>query len=456
MIETTAPPRRAQLLRVRGGIAGPLGLSLFTSEAIVVLNILTGILLAHSLGVENRGALAAVYLWPLIFATAGSLGISEAVTYHAARGTAPLGTLVGTSVVLALLQSLVLIAIGLVVLPLVLSSYDESARQAALLFLLYIPLNIATLNLMGVLNGLQRFSSFHALRLLLIAVTAAGMVALAATGELTVGSAISVYLGASVVWIAAAALLVGRVEGMRVGASVAVARQLLGFGLRSHPGAVAGMLNEQLDKLVISVALGPELLGLYVIAVTLTALTDFVGTSVGMVALPAVARLEPGPERTRAARRFIAVTVALSAAVTVPMIVLAPRLIEVLFPDEFVRAADVTRVLLVAAILLSTNRALAAVLRAVNRPIDASRGQIIALGATVLALAIFLPWLGLIGAGVASLVAYAVSMISLVRRTARALELRPSKLLLLDRRAFLARFLSYGTEVGREDQRTAG
>ena len=431
-IEHAGPPRR---------VARPLSLSLVTSAGIVALNTLTGVLLARYLGPTDRGALAAVYLWPLVFATVGSLGVAEAVTYHVARRTASLRTLIGTSVGLGLVLSVLLVGIGAAVLPLVLADYDAEARRAAYVFLLYVPINVVTLSLMAVLNGLQRFSSFHALRLLLIAATAAAMLALAVSGALTVTTAIAAYLLASVVWIVCAVILVARVEGSGARFEPDAARTLLGFGIRSHPGAVAGMLNEVLDKLLISVFLGPKPLGLYVIAVTLTGVTDLVGSSIGMVALPAVARLPPGRERTSAARRFVSVTLALSALASVPLIVFAPGVIRLFFGEDFLTAVDVTRVLLVAGAVLSTNRALAAVLRAANRPGDASKGQLVALLATVVALAALLPAFGIMGAGLASMFAYSVSMVSLVRSTGRALEI-PAVSLLVPERHDVARALA--------------
>lgn len=423
-------PDTAVAPRLRSLVAGPLTISMLTSAAIVALNMLTGVLLARALGPHARGELAAVYLWPLIFATLGGLGIADATTFHVARSRVGIGRIVGTSCVLAFALAVALAAAAAAVIPLVLGDYGADARNAAFLFLLYVPMNLVTLSLLGVLNGLHRFSSFNAVRLLLIAVTAVGMVAVAVAGDLTVTTAIAVYLLAGAAWTLGAAAAVRRAGVGRLSFDRAAARSLLGYGVRSHPGAVSGMLNEFLDKLVISVVLGPTKLGLYVIAVTLTGVTDFVGSSVGMVALPAVAKHERGAERAAAARRFVGITVVVSALVTVPIVLFTPQLITLFFGAEYRDAATVARVLLVAGVVLSTTRALGAVLRAVDRPLDASRGQLAALVVTAVALAALLPAMGLLGAGIASLLAYAVSMLVLVRRAARELGL-PARLLLL-------------------------
>jgi len=86
-------------------------------------------------------------------------------------------------------------------------------------------------------------------------------------------------------------------------------------------------------------------------------------------------------------------------------------------------------VLLLAAVALSTGRVLGALLRAVSRPLDAGIAELVALGATVLGLAVLLPLLGLMGAALTSLAAYLLSTGWMVARLARALRVSPAAFL---------------------------
>jgi O-antigen/teichoic acid export membrane protein len=174
--------------------------------------------------------------------------------------------------------------------------------------------------------------------------------------------------------------------------------------------------------LLISLFLVPTKLGLYVIAVTLTSATSLVGSSVSLVALPLVARLEGGNHRFEVARHLILVTVGAALAVTVPMVAFAPELLHVFFGRSYVPAANVARVLLVGGVILSTNRTLGALLKGLGRPLDAGMAEFVALGFTIVGLAALLPMLGLMGAAIASVVAYGVSSAWMMRRAARALE----------------------------------
>jgi O-antigen/teichoic acid export membrane protein len=426
----TTIPGKSVLLGGESRTRWPLGLSFASSTVIQLLNVLTGVLLARTLGPFGRGELAALLLWPTILAAVGSLGVMDAATYYCARSPSGTGTIVGSALALGMCQSIFLIASGVLVLPLVLSHYDQHVLHAAYLFLSFIPINILTLSLAGVINGLHRFAWFQSLRLLVVGATACGLVFLASIHALTIEKAAAVYLAANLLTLATAAVLYRVADRSRIRFSCKVARELLSFGVRSHLGNVSSLLNERLDQLVISAFLAPAKLGLYVIAVTLTSVTTLVGSSVSFVSLPTLARLRGLEERATAARRFVGLTILTSTAITLPLIAFTPFVIEIAFGTAFRDAALVSRILLVAAIILSTNRVLSSSLTGLGRPLDAGIAESVALIATFAGLAALLPAFGLLGAGIASLIAYSVSASWMVWRTTRALGLSATQLLL--------------------------
>jgi O-antigen/teichoic acid export membrane protein len=412
----------------------PLSLSFATSGGIQALNVVTGVLLARALGPAGRGELAAAMLWPGLFAVVGGLGVGEAITYHAARATSAPGTLVGSALALGAVQATVLMAGAAVTVGRVLAHQGADARTATHAYLAYVPLFFLGTYLISVLGGLRRYTAFQALRVLVIALSALGLIALAGVGALTVRTAVLVYLGANLV-TAIAALCALRPWNLRLEVDGDLVRALLSFGVRSHGGNVAGMLNERLDQLVMSVFLSPASLGLYVVAVTMTSVTGLLGVSAAAVALPSVASTASAGERVYQARRLVGVTLLASTAITVPLIVALPLLIHRFFGHAYAAAIGPGRVLLVAAVALSTGRVLGAVLRALGQPLDAGRAELFALAATLLGLALLLPSLGLAGAAFTSLGAYLLSSGWMAGRVARALGVSPARLLLPDREA---------------------
>jgi O-antigen/teichoic acid export membrane protein len=415
--------------RLRSLTGGPVGASFAASACIQVVNVFTGILLARTLGPEARGELAAVLLWPTVLSFVGSLSVGQAASFYAARGTLPVGTLTGTALGLALGQSLLLVALGAVLVPLVLSHYGSDTVTSALLYLSYIPLFLLSAYGMAVLLGRQRFRAYYALRVATVALSAIGLLFLAVVDELAVRGAVLVYLIGLVATGAITAFLLFSRESPRLAFDRAVARELVGYGLRSHLSTASTNLNQRLDQLVISVFLAPAKLGNYVIAVTLTSFTVLVGHSVGMSALPLVARHEPGRERTEAACRLVRLTLLLSMIVTVPLLTFTSTLITTFFGEDFRGATDVCRVLLVASIVYSTGRALDGVAKGIGRPLDAGIAEVIALLATIAGLATLLPAFGLMGAAITSLVAYFVGTGWLTHQAGRRLDVSATRLL---------------------------
>jgi len=410
-------------------IAGrALGTSFAASAAIQLLNVITGILLARTLGPTGRGALAAALLWPMLLGGIGLMGVMEAATYHAARRTAPVATLIGSGLALVFVQSLVFTALAALLLPVVLENQSSEALEAGRIFLAYIPVNMAALFLAGILNGRKHFGLFQIVRLLVIVATVILLAALAIGDTLTVIHAVMAYLAAMALTLAVAVVFVQRDAG-GLGFDRAVARTLFAYGIRSHASTISSQFNERLDQVVISIFLSSRSLGIYVIAVTLTSATYLVGVSASWVVLPQVAPLEPGPERTTLARRYVQLTLAVSFLISVPIALLADPLIRLFFGDAFAAAAGPTRVLVLAAVLLSVNRVLEAILRAVGRPLDAGVAELIALGATLAGLAVLVPLIGLMGAAGASLLAYGVSTAWMSRRVSVALGMRAREVL---------------------------
>jgi O-antigen/teichoic acid export membrane protein len=398
--------------------------------------VITGVVLARSLGAAGRGELAAAILWPSVFAALATLGLQESATFHMARHLSSAGRIVGSGLLLVFLQSLVFTAACAALLPLVLGHYRGATLTAGFLYLLYIPMNAVGTLLVGVLLGGLHYKSFNALRLMIGLAPVIVMAVLLGFDALTVWSVVVGYTLSMGVCVVAAFVLVARTRPGRLGVDREAVQSMFAYGIRSHASNSSSQLNQRLDQLIISAFLPARQLGLYVAATTLTSLTGMIGYTVAFIALPSVARLSPGPERTLVARRLISMTLLASAVVSVPIVIFAPFVIKLFFGPSFAAAVDATRILALAIIGYGASRSIEAVLRAVGRPFDAGIAEFIALGVTVASLAVLIPLAGIVGAAVSSLLAYGVAGYWMTRRAAAALDARWFQLLVPDREAF--------------------
>lgn len=404
-----AASHRGRVVRLMGLLRGPLAITLGSSVLIQACGVVTGIVLARSLGAVDRGALGIVLLWPGVVAAFAIMGLPDAVSVQVAsramgrRAAARTGTAIG----------LLLAGLGvLVALPIQLGlsgSLGPDSRFGGVVYLAFIPLNIATLVMVAALGGSRLFGAMNAVRISVVIVALVCLPLLAYLHVLTVLTAVLVYLAANMVALALSiATQVGRSDPLPARASFGLARRLLSFGVRSHVGSVANTLNQQLDQMVISVALPPRELGLYLVAVTLASGTNVISSSVSAMVLPNVAGLALGA-RVPALQRYLQITLVLCLLIAAGLFVVVPFILSQLFGAEFIAASTPARILLVASLPLSVSRALSASTRACGYPGSASRAEILGMGVIVPAYALLIPKFGISGAAAASLIGYGAS-----------------------------------------------
>ena len=399
-----------------------MAVSFVVSNLILGLSLVTGVVLARGLGPHDRGELAAILIWPTLLTSLGGFGIADALTYHAARRTNPLETIIGTSLLIGLGQSIVLGAVAVVVVPAVLSARGIDVSAAIYLAFLYIPCFFLADYLIWGLAGAQRMSWFQALRLSSFLGTATLLVALWLAGDLSVGAALLVYPAAYALCALAAGVVTIRGGVWRLRYSHKLARRLFGFGSRSHLSTASTVLNQRVDQLVIALVLSPALLGTYVVAVAISSLPAAAGGAVAYVVFPRVAALPAGKVRTDAAREALQVTLFASAAFALVLLGTVRWLVGFLVGSGYEGAVNVARVLVVASVFLSMNSTLVALLKAVGQPLQAGFGGGLALLVTIAGLTLLVPTYGIMGAAVVSLAAYAVSASFLLYKVARELE----------------------------------
>jgi O-antigen/teichoic acid export membrane protein len=401
----------------------PLGKTFIASGAIQALNVVTGVLLARSLGPHGRGELAAIMLWTILVVTLGSLGLPEALTYEIATDRERARRAIGTVVQAWTILSPVLVIFTGGVLTLTLSSYDVASRTNGYLMLVGIPLYLAAALCMAALQGLRAFGVFNMVRTLLTAGPAASLIALAALHDLTVRSAVLSYVAGYFVTAIIGLLLLGRTPFWSIVCERITLRRMLAYGIRSQSTFMASTLIERLDQLMISLLLGATSLGLYAVGFTLSSATTVGAYTLSLVAFPHVAALPEGPARAASARRFVLVGAATSAIIVMPMLAFTPQLLSLFFGSAFVQITDVARVLLLATVFSAGTQVLVALLRGLGRPLDAGAAGVVGLTLAFVLLAILLPTLGLMGAAVASLLAYVVTAWWMLRKVCSALGL---------------------------------
>lgn len=335
----------------------------------------SGVLAARLLGAEDRGHLAMLWIVALVLAQVGGMGLPLATTYWLALGGHSGRCLLRAVTPVALVQVAVLVGAHLVVILLVFGDERPGLRLAALVTVGAVPAMLGQQYALAIFQGLQSFSWFNVFRLAPPALYSSAMIALFTVGQSALPAVAMAWVGAYLLAAAVAVTLAVKMVSHhgRALSKRPSRRAMLGFGLRGMLGSITPLETFQLDQAVVGAFISPAALGVYVVAVAFTNLPRFVAQSIGFVAYPEVARKPTAQLARRTMWRMVLATAAISSVIAVGLGVLAPWLVPLLFGPSFSGSAEITRILLVGAVLIGVRRVLA----------DGARGAGHALAGTI-------------------------------------------------------------------------
>src|SRR5262249_15066308 len=152
-------------------------------------------------------------LWPGIIAELGILGLSDALLYRAATRAADPRELFAATFFLAAVLSVVLLAIGLIVLPYALAEDSPDVQRVGALYLsAYLPIYFAALFLATICQGQLDMMTWNAVRVLVPIGYLAAIIGAVALGHATVGGFAAANIVAHVLSVAAGLVLLARVR----------------------------------------------------------------------------------------------------------------------------------------------------------------------------------------------------------------------------------------------------
>ncbi len=345
---------------------GSIGASFFGQSALVV----SGVLSARTLGPQNRGYLALLAIWPLILVRLGGMGLPMALPYYLARSPQIRRTIVQRVAPTAALQLCALLPIHAVILAVFLTNKDPAVRFSGGLTLGVVPCSLGLDYGLAILQGRQRFGSFNLLRCLQPLLFSVALVVIVAGGQGSIVT-ITMALVGSLAFTSVVALLISTrrlddvAAAQHAGPSL---RQIIFFGLRGFLGSVSPVETFRLDQAVVGLLLPPAALGFYVVGLAFTNFPRFISQGIGMVAYPAIARLNGDEVPWRAIGRYTILTIALTLPVVGGLFVAAGDIMPVFFGRAYGASVVLTRILLIGAVFLAIRRVVTDGARGAGRP----------------------------------------------------------------------------------------
>ena len=382
--------------------------TLAAQVGILGLNVLTGVASARLLGPRARGELAALTLWPSTLVFLGSMGIGQSVVFYTGRRRYDASEICTAMTITGLLQSLCVILVGLVAVPLALRGYSPGVVHLGLVFLLFSPAYMLGLFPANLLQGKLDLFSFNFIRVIPSLTYALGLGGLILLKRPSLENVVGVQILALLVTVLGGYALLFAKEPVHFAFKRQAWKDLLSYGWKSQLSNVTYYINQRFDQLLLSVFVAPRDLGLYVVAVTVSTSLSFFPEAFAMVTLAAGSNV--GPDR---ARSVIADSFRYSLAWLLvgcsALFVSVPWLIPFAFGANFRGSVLACRILLPGAVMLGLNRVLYDGARSMNYPALPSYAEGLAITLTGGMLYVLLPRLGFVGAAIASTIAYTAS-----------------------------------------------
>lgn len=353
--------------------AAHLQLTIMTSFVVLLATLASGVVLARALGPSGRGNLTAAMLFGPLLISIGGLGIADALTYHSARNASARSPALVTALYMGAAQSLVLLLVGWAIVPTLLGGPSRTAVYPALAYLGIIPLTLLNVYPMAVLQGRLRLVEFNLIRASMPVLYSTLLVLLWRLGAISVGTALAAVAVSAVVFNVLALWAAARFSSRR--ASLPVARELLGFGLRAHAGNLATILVAQLDLLMLTAIVSSKDLGHYTVATSAAMAGSLIPAAASMVLFPTFAN-QSADAVPRSLARFLLWGMGGALLLTPVLLMVVPWAVVPVYGTAFRAAAPIALILVPGYMLRGSSQMLVAILRGSGAPMRASAGQI--------------------------------------------------------------------------------
>lgn len=395
-------------------------LLLFVSRVILLgMNFGAGVLVARGLGPTGRGVYAMAVLIPLLAAQTVSLGLNGAALYFTAQGHFPVRHVVSSLFWCALFAgggAAVLAGWGLKQWGTVfLGEFSTSLLPLALGSLPF----LMWADYMGhVLLGEERIWAFSSVGVIqsLVLLLSQTMAFLFARGRVDV--VLAGWLLSQITAALVALKLAG--QGARLGFCLdwVFLREAVGYSAARYVSMWLSFLNFRLDQFLVNIWVGSAALGQYAVAVSMTEALWQLPVSVGAVLFARVAAADE-PDGSVSAPRICRLTLLAMIGLVIPTVVLARLILLFLFGSAYEGAVSALYALLPGAIAIVVPTVLNGYLYGRRKPHYVTYATAVAVLTTLVLDVLLIPTYGIVGAGLASSLAYlalAVVMLAIAHR----------------------------------------
>jgi O-antigen/teichoic acid export membrane protein len=332
----------------------------------------------------------------------GSLGLHDALLYRASTRSASPRELFASILALIGTLSIVLIAIGLVVVPIVFDHHSPQVQTIAVYFLCaYLPIYFTSLFTTGMFQGHLQMTTWNLLRALVPATYLAAILLLWAGGVRGVAEFAIAYIVAQAVSAAAGLYMVARRNWIALKPDMKVIRSLFVYGIKVHVGDMVYSLRQRIDQALIALMLPAADLGIYTVALTVANGPLILVFTLANLAFPKISQQPTTAGKLEVFGRYLRFSLAVTSGMIATLWILMPWVLPLLFGKPFLPAVAIANLLLLGTLPLAAKLMFQQALKAWDRSLIVGRAELVGLAVAVALIATLMPSMGLVGVAIA-------------------------------------------------------
>ncbi len=381
------------------------GQTLGARVALLLLSVVSGLVIARTLGPAGRGEYAIASTIAALGAQFANMGLHTSNTYYLGKDRSLLPLLLGNSL---WMSAVVGGSVGLLLALFVWLFPQQAPIQGGLVLLtvVAIPLYCAFTLLQNLFLGLQETTQYNKTELVMNGLSLAAVVFLVFLGLQSPAGVygISLLVAAGVLYWMVKRL--SAITSRRTGVSLDLFSKHFRLGVRSYVSNLVFLAVFRADILLVQHLSGMEAAGLYSIAVSLGDMAAMLSVVTGSILYPMLAAEKNSHERWRLARQTAAVIAAIMLVAVIVGIPLSVLLIPLLYGDAYSQTAEAFQWLLPGIACLSVSTILINYFTAEGIPPIVMILPVVALLAKAGSGLLLIPANGIVGAAIASSLSY--------------------------------------------------
>ena len=392
-----------------------------TRIAVSAMTILTGIIVAHEIGADGKGMVAALTVAPLLVLTFSELGVHQATAYMLGRKTTPDHLIVSTVAILFAISSTISAAVCIAYFTTTwLPGYTWTL---ILLAIATVPSHIAISYASGVFLGKETIVQFNrakwvwALSTLILTILLVWRLRLDVSGVLLAnalsGFGMALYAG----------FVVFRMIPFRLEFDPSLAMQLMRLGASYAAALFIITMFYKINIFLLQRLASLEELGIYALSANLAEYVWQIPSTMATVIFSRGANARDGKAFTQKVVVVFRVCLVLSIVAAVGIAALSPIVVPFVYGEDFRRAPIVLSAMLPGVVAFIVFRVLNTDLAGKGKPKVAMGAVLPGLAVNACLTLLLAPTYGALGAAAATSVSYLIAAIIYLALYCRALDL---------------------------------